>query len=151
MQVEEAPRRQQLNHMQRLAGQLQAGAGGNGREGRVNSDVGGIQSSPASTVQKWHIPEWRNIRWSARQPGGLRRPAFSSRQQPARAAAAHPQHQQQVPPQVRPLVPCKLHVIPLNGVAVQQVPTLKINLLGRGWESNASKSQGQARAGKGAN
>jgi hypothetical protein len=147
VQVEEPPSRQQLNHVQRLARQLRTGAGGGGRGGRVEYWCRWHPNQPSlsSAVQRCHIgeraePVERRSAW---------RPAAASLQQLAGAVAAHPQHQQQAPPQVRPLVPGKLYVITLDGVAVQQVPAVQINLLGRGGEIDAAMSQSQDSARKG--
>lgn len=48
---------------------------------------------------------------------------------------AHPQHQQQVATQVGPLVPRQLHVIRVDGVAVQQAAALKAHLGAEGSRS----------------
>lgn len=71
---------------------------------------------------------------------------------PARSAP-HPQHQQQLPPQVHPLAAAQLHKVATQGVAVQQHAAVQLHLLdgrgGVGWGDGVRAGWGWGAGGRG--
>lgn len=103
VEVEEAARGQQLQHMQRLGGQLQGRTRG-GRRHNVAQRGCRCERTPSSQHALQQAAEAQS------------------------SARTHPQHQQQLAVQVQALAACQLDIVPPQRVAVQQGTAVQVDL-----------------------